>query len=232
MRCRFVVSEVLGGFEAGKEREKVGRKERGRERKDKKREKEERETHIPLEHDLPPLDLFVAQPRPFLQLLPRLAPPRRRIARKHSRVAEVSRFEDEDRGGVVACREGGSARGGGLSVVQKRGNAGGECEVSGGEKGQREIRGSHTSRRARERERARERGSKGGNENRESLRTFDSACDCVRRFFEPPPPACGPPSSFTAASCSFSSGSSSAPPIRILGVAVPSSPSSSSSKNP
>lgn len=152
MRCRFVVSEVLGGFEAGKEREKVGRKERGRERKDKKREKEERETHIPLEHDLPPLDLFVAQPRPFLQLLPRLAPPRRRIARKHSRVAEVGRFEDEDRRGVVACREGrgGRARGGGLEIMLSIGQAervpeGSVTESGGAKERERAGRGEQIS---------------------------------------------------------------------------------------
>ena len=94
-----------------------GRQGRKRCKGKKEEETKRKGTHIPLEHDLPPLDLFVPQPRPFLQLLPRLAPPRRRIARKHARLAEVSRFEDEDRGGVVACREGGGggcARGGGL----------------------------------------------------------------------------------------------------------------------
>lgn len=87
-------------------------KERGGKGKKKKREQEKRRTHIPLEHDFPPLDLFVPQSRPFLQLLPRLAPPRRRVARKHRRLTEVGRLEDEDRSGVVACREtGGGGRG-------------------------------------------------------------------------------------------------------------------------
>lgn len=50
-------------------------------------------THIPLQHDLPPLDLPVVHARVVAQLLSRLRPAGSAVARKHLRRAEVREFE-------------------------------------------------------------------------------------------------------------------------------------------